>query len=264
MEYTLTFSEGAQGWASFYSYIPDWMIGMNNNFYSFNNGNLYKHNSHPIRNNFYGQQYTSKIRSVFNDEPLVNKLFKTLNLEGDAAWGASLTTDVQNTGYIDEAWFEKKEQSFFAFVRNSGSIPASSDEYVLRSINGIGRGESLVTLLPSLVEVNFSISPLVSIGNIISCGDTLYYAIPPYTNPIYAGEVYLVTVDIPNGINKITVQNLPLVTIPIVDAYFMFVKNSVAESHGVLGHYCIFELENDSTSHIELFAVESSVMKSYP
>jgi len=44
----------------------------------------------------------------------------------------------------------------------------------------------------------------------------------------------------------------------------MFIKNSVAESHGVLGHYCVFTLENDNTNKVELFAVESEVMKSYP
>jgi hypothetical protein len=44
----------------------------------------------------------------------------------------------------------------------------------------------------------------------------------------------------------------------------MYIKSSVAESHGVLGHYCIFTLENNSTTKVELFAVESEVMKSYP
>ena len=29
-EYTLTYSAGVEGWPSFYSYVPDWMIGMNN------------------------------------------------------------------------------------------------------------------------------------------------------------------------------------------------------------------------------------------
>ena len=43
-EETLTFDDGVKGWTSFYSYIPDFMIGMNNYFYSFKNGNLYRHN----------------------------------------------------------------------------------------------------------------------------------------------------------------------------------------------------------------------------
>ena len=47
-------------------------------------------------------------------------------------------------------------------------------------------------------------------------------------------------------------------------AFILYIKNPIAESHGVLGHYCIFELENTSTTPTELFAVESDIMKSYP
>ena len=130
--YTLTYDEGVQGWPSFYSYAPDFMIGMNNYFYTFKNGNLYRHNVNATRNNFYGTQYTSKIQSVFNDLPLENKLFKTLNLEGDDSWEAYMRTDIQDSGYIDDAWFEKKEGAWFAFVRNLGTVPANISEYALR------------------------------------------------------------------------------------------------------------------------------------
>lgn len=44
----------------------------------------------------------------------------------------------------------------------------------------------------------------------------------------------------------------------------MYVKNAVSESHGVLGHYCIFDIENFSTEEVELFLVETEVIKSYP
>ncbi|MFN9901890.1 MAG: hypothetical protein ACK55Z_24530, partial [bacterium] len=85
---------------SFYSFNPDWMIGMNNYFYTFKGGNLYRHNVNNIRNNFYGVQYTSRLQSVFNEAPLENKLFKTINLEGDAAWGLTMVTDLQDDGFI--------------------------------------------------------------------------------------------------------------------------------------------------------------------
>jgi hypothetical protein len=32
----------------------------------------------------------------------------------------------------------------------------------------------------------------------------------------------------------------------------------------VLGHYCVVEVENNSTDSVELFAIESEVMKSNP
>ena len=106
--YTLTYDDGAQGWVSFYSYNPDWMIGMNNYFYTFKGGNIWRHNTNETRNNFYGVQYNSKIVSVINDKPLENKLFKTINIEGDDTWDATLQTDIQTTGFINKEWFEKK------------------------------------------------------------------------------------------------------------------------------------------------------------
>ena len=54
MAETLTYSPDVKGWPSFYSYIPEWMAGMNNYFYSFKGGNLYRHNTNEIRNQYYG------------------------------------------------------------------------------------------------------------------------------------------------------------------------------------------------------------------
>jgi hypothetical protein len=270
MDYTLSYSEGVAGWVSFYSYYPDWIIGMNNYLYTFKGGNIYRHNSSESRNTFYqpwwnqlGQPYNSftptKIQSVFNNSALENKLFKTLNLEGDAPWEATMITDLQYSGFINESWFELKEASYYAFVRNN-----SIGEFKLRSLNGIGNSYSVINPSSSLTEVNFNISPLVSIGNIISVGDYIYFGV----NPQFAGEVVAVNIDLPNGINQIIVNNAMLfplsVPFPGNVNFIFYVKNSVAESHGVLGHYCTFTLQNSYKSKIELFAVESEVMKSFP
>ena len=109
--YTLTYSPSAEGWPSFYSYNPDWMIGMNNYFYTFKGGNLYRHNVNATRNRFYGVNYPSTIQSVFNESPLINKLFKTINIEGDDTWDVDLYTDIQTDGFILANYFEKKEQA---------------------------------------------------------------------------------------------------------------------------------------------------------
>ena len=269
--YTLTYSEGVAGWVSFYSYYPDWLIGMNNYLYTFKGGNIYRHNVNQSRNTFYqpwwiqlGQPsnaFTStSIQSVFNNSALENKLFKTLNLEGDAAWGATLITDLQFSGFINQSWFERKEASYYAFVRNN-----SIGEFALRSLNGIGNSLTVTDSGTTTATINFSISPLISIGNIISIGDYIYFGHP---NSSFAGEVVNINVDLPNGINQLVINNAmssPLsFPIPSNVNFFFYVKNSVAESHGVLGHYCTFTLENNSDNKIELFAVETEVMKSFP
>ena len=263
MEYTLTYSEMVQGWVSFYSYIPDWMIGMNNYFYTFNKGNLYRHNTNVLRNNFYGVQYSSSIQSVFNDAVLENKLFKTVAIQGDDVWEATLITDIQDSGSVQASWYEKKEQVYFAFVRNLGTSPANPSEYALRSLGGIGRSSSVGSGGTYIYFPNH-----ISLGSIMSVGDYLYFAIPPnYNAPILAGQIVAISQNIITAnTNYIQINTTIPGTSPILGQtpYFLYMKNSVAESHGVLGHYCVFTLENTNTNKVELFQFQSDIMKSYP
>ena len=123
---------------------------------------------------------------------------------------------------------------------------------------------------PSAVVVNFSTSPLVSIGSIISIGDLLYTKSGSVVTLI--GKVTDKIEDIANGENYLVVDttitnsagdvigNLP----PETTVYYFFIKNGTAESHGLLGHYAVFTLTNGNTSAVELFAIESEVMKSFP
>lgn len=265
VEYTLSYSQNSKGWPSFYSYMPDFMLGMNNFFYTFKNGNVYQHNANETRNNFYGVQYSSTVSSVFNEMPLVNKLFKSFNLESDHAWQMNFKTDIQSEGLIKRSWFVKKEGSYFAFVRQTGTIPAEQQQYPMRSANGIGRA-SAVSVIGSTGTIEFSVSPLVSIGSILSVGDYLYFSVPSYTVIQLAGQVTNIEVDLPNGINQIKYVNSTTGSEPILiaDPYILYIKSSEAESHGLLGHYCEFSLINDTSLPTELFAVEADIMKSYP
>ncbi len=264
-EWTVSYSENSKGWPSFYSYIPEYMIGMNNFFYTFNGGNLYQHNTNPLRNNYYGQQYHSQITSVFNQNPLENKIFKTLNLESNDAWQSYLETDIQINGFMQDGWFEKKEGAWFAYLRQRGEVPALKGQYAMRSANGIGKTSS-VAITQGTTTLSFSTDPLVSIGNFISVGDYVYHSLPQYTEISYGGIVTQINVDLQSGINQLIVSTTSADTVvfPLNDPYIMFIKSSEAESHGLLGHYCIFTISNFNTQATELFAVESEVMKSYP
>jgi len=264
-EYTLTYSETVKGWPSFYSYVPDYMVGMNNYLYSFSKGNLYKHNTNSLRNNYYDVQYNSQITSVFNTKPLENKIFKTLNLEADSAWTANLETDIQARGYIDSTWFEKKEGAYFAYLRKTGTIPAAATEYALRSANGIGKAASWGQT-GNVLTLNFSTNPVVDMGNIVSIGDYLYFSEPAYTTISLSGQITNIEVNLQSGINRIFVNtNISgSVIIGVPDPYILYIKDMEAETHGMLGHQMTFSLINNSTIATELFAVESEVLKSYP
>lgn len=272
--YTLTYDEGVQGFPSFYTYYPDWMIGMNNYFYTFKGGDLYRHNVNENRNTFYSDWWIkvgtpleafkpSFMKSVFNVSPLENKLFKTLNLEGDDAWAATMDTDIQDSGFIDYDYFEKKEQSWYSFIRNEGlgSTPSAIPEYSLRSLNGIGQSTT-VAIVGQTSTINFAIT--TQIGSILSVDDYFYFLVSGA--PVYAGIVTSINVNLRRNINNIVIDTSSAGTTPIPTntETFLYIKNSVAESHGVMGHYAVFNLTYTKNTKVELFAAESEVMKSYP
>lgn len=263
--YTLTYDTDAriQGWPSFYSYAPDYMVGMNSFFYSFFGGNLYRHNVNPIRNRFYGVDYVSTVTTPFNAQPLENKLYKTLALQGAEAWAAQMVTDIQTSLAMPANFFEVKEQTFFAFVRNQDTAV----NFRLRSAQGIGSSVSQNQTNPAAVEVNFQ--PFVSLSGINgtpvaagNVGDMLYFGTG---TPTLAGQITAVNVNAQAGINQLVVDTT--VTggnMPPQPSYFVVARNQVAESHGVLGHYALTTLTHPGTTQGELFAVQSDVMKSHP
>ena len=60
----------------------------------------------------------------------------------------------------------------------------------------------------------------------------------------------------------ITMTNLEPVT-AVTGDYIVIAKNAQAESYGARGYYMEVFLENADTTEVELFAVESSIFKSY-
>lgn len=275
-QYTLTYDKGVQGWVSFYSYFPDYMIGMNNYFYTFKGGDLYRHNTGADRNTFYGTAYKSTLRSVINESPSENKLFKTFMLEGDDSWNTTIVSDQQNTGYIlvdpdplvNEDYYTKKEGAYFGFIRNSGNT--LTDQFDLRSMNGLADSQTVSTV-GSTTTITFA--DTVTIGGIMSVGDKVYFGQKSGTEPnvnitniLLLGTVTSIHQGKLNG-NKIEVDNSAGTAPSTNDNYILYIKDSVAESHGILGHFAVFDLELHETKAIlksELFLVESDVMKSYP
>ena len=253
--YTLTYDsdQRIQGWPSFYSYYPDWMIGMNNFFYTFYRGQLYRHNTEPA-NTFYGTKYDSTATTVFNTSPLENKLYKTVALQGEEAWSAMMQSEIQQSETVDSTWFEQKEGVWFAFVRNQDS----AINYALRSVNGIGNSISVDSTLPAQVLINFPLTMKVS--GIINIGDVLYYGL----TPTQCGNVTAVNVDLQAGLNQLVVDTTLGAIPPTQTEFFLYVKNPIAESHGILGHYAVTTLTYTGNRTGELFAVQSDVMKSFP
>jgi len=250
---TLSYSDGVKGWPSRFSYIPEFITGLNTYLYTFKNGNLYRHNTNPLRNNYYGVQSKSTITGVFNDRPMEIKLFKTMSFESSAAWSCTnLVTDL-STGSMLSSEFQQKEGEWFSYIREN----ASTLDFKLRSANGIG---NLVVAQSGSAPLTYELLFDVDLGNIISGGDEVYFEV--------TGQNKLIGTVI--GLNKaskiVEISYTGAPPNPQPGDFIYFYKNVVAESTGARGYFMEFTLELPSTvtEPVELFSVGSSVMKSFP
>ena len=252
---TLAYSDASKGWTSFFSYVPEKMIGMNSYFYTFKNGNLWRHNTNQRRNNFYGVDNSSKVVGVFNIEPTSVKNFNTFSTDNDTPWDCTFYTDLSK-GTISKSQFVEKEGGYFAYIRGA----SNNNDSRLRSNHGIGVPVSVVSTNPAAVVVTFS----GDIGSIISVGSY-----------IYAGAIDIILNTVPSTrfIGVVTARTAKSITIdttvlggslPLVTDMVLYSKNLEAESYGLRGYYMQFELENDSIERIQLYNVQSSIFKSNP
>ena len=259
--YTLTYSEGSKGFPSFYSYNPEYMIGMNNYFYSFKNGQLYRHNTNETRNSYYGTTYPSMIKTVINETPLDNKLFKTLNLESTDAWSAEILTDIAaQSSSITDTSFVKKEGNYFAYVRTNGATAGGAlteSDFKSRANGGVGEALA-VTEEATAYLIGFASNVILKTQ--MSVGDAIYAG--SGSTLTFVGILTGVTTN--PTINAISTDKTG--TLPTAGDFVMYFKDAQAESLGVMGHYAeiTLTLPNTVTTASELFAIESELMKSYP
>ena len=235
---TITYSDNADGWTSFWDYYPDWMIGMSNVFYSWKDGSLWKQNSDQVsRGNFYGTSFPSTIKTIFNEDSASNKMFKTLSLDSTNPWAATMLTDLDN-GSIQSNEYLEKEGGWHAYMRASN---ATSNSNNLLSTQGVGNTS------PTSAAGTTATFPFV-IGTKLGVGDRVFF------NNIFTGTIVSATT------TTITITGG---TFPAGVGYVYIVKNSIAESFGLRGYYMEVELSVQQGSEVELYSVSSSLFKSY-
>jgi hypothetical protein len=238
--YTITYSPRLSGWTSYHSYLPEWMVSMNNYLYTFKNGNLYKHNSNVTRNSYYGVLYPSKITTIFNNEPAQTKSFKTIALNSTTAWDTAIVSD-QGVGFIDADYYDLKEGTWYGYIRR----PANNNDLSYTSAQGIG---NVTTYAAGLLTFSFNI------GDIISTGDKLYWLDGSTLRVIGTITAHTAT----------TVSVSVTGTTPTNGSFILYEKSPVAESSPTRGTYLSVEFTNNDTDYTEMYMVTSDVFKSYP
>ena len=84
---TLAFDELINGWVGFFTYKPSQVFSVKNNLYTFQYSNLWQHYSQKVSvGSFYSVIRNSNITFIFNQDSSINKVFQTVNYEGDNGW----------------------------------------------------------------------------------------------------------------------------------------------------------------------------------
>lgn len=237
--YTLTFSEKNKGWTSFWKYHPNLMASLNNKFFTIKNGQLWEHNdrNNPIPNTFYGVKYPSKITTVLNDSPSEDKVFKNLVEEGTRPWSASIETNLSNST-IAANEFNHRESKWMAHTRKNEDASDIADR-----VQGIGL---IVSFVGTTITYN-------KVSEMVNIGDSLYQ--------INAGNPQLIGVIASYTQTTVTVSSI--VNTPIVSRFSYALKNARIQGAEIRGYYAEVTLENNDNEMVELYAINSNIIKSY-
>jgi hypothetical protein len=100
---TASFSERSNSWVSFKSFDPQAGVSLNNDYYTFANGDLWAHHTNSLYNNFYGSQYKSSVTTIFGDTSGKVKSFNTVNYEGSQA-RVTAFTDIDDVNLLNGVW----------------------------------------------------------------------------------------------------------------------------------------------------------------
>ena len=186
---TISYDEKVKGWSSFKSYVPEQGSSVSNFYYTFKNGNLYKHHDdyalglEVTWNNFYGVQYESRVITILNDSPSDIKSFKTVNYEGSQSnvianlndsnyhnlyqkngWKLEKITTDKETGFVPE--FIEKEGKWFNNVKGESIKTKQKIDASSFSFQGVGIASSTQFLLvPKPVRVFVEIYKIANVDS---------------------------------------------------------------------------------------------------
>lgn len=238
---TWVYSDADNGWLGRISFNPDDMIRVNNEFISFQNGNVYKGNQEKNGfldnyNTFFGIQYPSKFSYVVNEEPSIRKNHKAISSESTDAWDIQAETDL-NKGYINKTDFHKEEGVYYGFIRSNNDV---LDTSLIGAYQGIGN----CIISGTTLNFAFNLEPEISIGDEIR-----------NTNMEIVGTILNKT---NNSLSLNSVTNL------ISGDYVVCCKPQSIENNNLLGSAMLVTATLNTNKKTEVFALGCEVQISNP
>lgn len=230
-ERCLVFKELAKGFPSYYTFEPDFMLGADNEFYAWKDGVMYKMYATENRNEFFKEQFESKICFFVNDSFSEEKVFNSIGIEGSHTWDISMATRLTSRD-IPRECFTKLEDFFYSEIMGN-----TNGETQASSIFGLGEypivnGEIFYTVLPEALCV----------GDFIRSANLLF---PPI-------EILDILPD------RIVLDSSDTT----VSSFLMYEKNQNINGSSIRGDVLKVDMTNNDTEKIDLRAVRFEIKKS--
>ena len=154
--FTISYSFHTNTWASFHSYIPNYYIHNQSNFYSFivDSNNIWKHNVEDNFQTYYGEFYPHIIDYISNSNPLNTRIWEDITfLTSAKKW------DSDNKNFVDERFITHNKITLSNSRQCSGEldmvVKQGGDDYLFEQISN-NPGEILI----DRNERNWSINQL--------------------------------------------------------------------------------------------------------
>lgn len=255
----LSFKENVDGWATRLSYEPESGISLNNEYYTFDSGEIYIHNN-TTRSNFYGTQYDTTVTLLHNDQPSRIKNFKTLSYEGDDGWTATIDTDQQDG---EVATWKNKEGIYYNYIRGLDSTWSNSSQSGTLdtsefNVQGIDEAETVSLSADQTVwtirfanDVNVSLQGWVDGAE--ESDDKVYFV-----DASDSDKVHLIGTcrDISGNTIKVSKDTN---VVPAAGDFIFFAKNTQVNTSGIIGYYASVKMTKTGGINKELFAVNSEI-----
>lgn len=272
---SFSFKEDSDGWSTKLSYAPEAAVSLNNKYYSYKNGELWKHtdkddsNNDVPRANFYGTQQDTSVVTLINDQPSLIKNFKTVSYEGDTGWLCEVETD-QNTGFVKTStkgkWGDNddvtlvtpvsstatdKEGKYYGWIRGNALNPAT-DSTAGKEFAMQGLGTAATTPFDSTTQTQ-TITFTGDINVSLQVGDIIYFVDASESNAVTRlGPV--------TAISGTTVKATYTTGFkPVADDFIFFVKDNELNTSGIIGYFAKLTFSTSGTGKNELFAVGSEI-----
>jgi len=235
---TWLYSDEFNGWTCRHTFNPETMTRINNQFYSFKNGEIFLHNQEGVLgdnyNRFYNESFSSTFSIILSQMPSERKNYKTVEIEGSVSLDMVLTTDYDN-GYINASDFELQEGVRRAYCRTSNDAIDTS----LLSFQGIGSA----TAVGNVLAFSGIIPSIVSIGDVLYNQDM-------------------------QPLGTITDKTASTITVGLLSNFTDgdFVASSKPQSienARLLGYYLKISASFQTNQYAEVYAIGSNVDKSF-